>query len=209
VENEGGAGGVSGRHSTILSGPNVYGNTKIIGEQILHDLVQGDKNFPWNVVVLRYFNPVGAHPSGLLGENYKAGKANNLFPAILGAHITKKPIIVFGSDYDTCDGTAVRDYIHVVDLARAHTMSAEKLTGSTGLHVYNVGLGEGKSVMEVIQAFVGAGFEFDWVLGERREGDAAVSYCDNKKIREELGWEPEFGLAEMVSHTISFFNNRR
>jgi UDP-glucose 4-epimerase len=212
IEDGGGAGAMSERFSTILNGPNPYGNTKIIGEQILHDLVKAEENKTdkfWNIVVLRYFNPVGAHPSGLIGEDYKAGKANNLFPAVLGAHITGKPITVFGSDYPTRDGTAMRDYIHVVDLAYAHALSTMKLNNNKGLHVFNVGLGDGKTVMEVLAAFEEAGFKFNWVLGERREGDAAMSYCDNKKISETLGWTPEFGLEEMVSHTLNYFYNTK
>jgi UDP-glucose 4-epimerase len=208
VEDCGGAGAMSEKFSTILSGPSVYGNTKIIGEQILHDLVEGDSTGFWNVVVLRYFNPVGAHPNGKFGEDYKQGKVNNLFPAVLGAHITGKPITVFGSDYGTRDGTAMRDYIHVVDLARAHSLSVVKLDIARGINVFNVGLGDGKTVMEVLQAFKEAGFEFDWIMGERRPGDAEASYCDNKRIKEVLGWTPQFDLKEMVEHTLRYFRSR-
>jgi UDP-glucose 4-epimerase len=208
LEDGGGAGAMSEKFSTVLSGPSVYGNTKIIGEQILHDLVNGGKNSFWNIVVLRYFNPVGAHPGGEFGEDYKPGKVNNLFPAVLGAHITGNPINVFGSDYCTRDGTAMRDYIHVVDLARAHVLSAVKLHGNVGINVFNVGLGDGKTVMEVLQAFKEAGLEFDWIMGERRAGDAESSYCDNKKIKETLGWSPQFDLKEMVEHTLRYFRSR-
>ncbi len=212
IEDGGGAGAASQRYSTILNGPNPYGNTKIIGEQILHDLVKAEENKNetdrfWNIVVLRYFNPVGAHSSGLFGENYKAGKANNLFPAVLGAHITGKPITVFGSDYATRDGTAMRDYIHVVDLANAHALSLKKLDGAKDIHVFNVGLGDGKTVMEVLHAFKEAGLEFDWVIGSPREGDASASYCDNKKIKDLLGWTPRFDLKEMVNDTLLYFRS--
>lgn len=208
IENSGGAGAMSEKFPTILSGPSVYGNTKIIGEQILHDLVKADIDGFWNVVVLRYFNPVGAHPVWDFGEDYKPGKANNLFPAVLGAHITGKPISVFGSDYNTHDGTALRDYIHVVDLARSHSMSAVKLDIVRGINVFNVGLGHGKSVMEVLLAFREAGLDFDWNMAERREGDAEASYCDNSRIKEVLGWSPQFDLKEMVEHTLRYFRSR-
>ena len=209
---EDGAGAKSTKFSTILTGLSVHGNTKIIGEQILHDLVNAEEKKIesdrfWNVVILRYFNPVGAHPDGGFGEDYKPGKVNNLFPAVLGAHITGKPINVFGSDYSTRDGTAMRDYIHVVDLARAHVLSAVKLHGNTGCNVFNVGIGDGKTVMEVLQAFKEAGLEFDWNMGERREGDASASYCDNKKIKDALGWTPLFDLKDMVEHTLRYFRS--
>jgi UDP-glucose 4-epimerase len=213
IEDGGGAGAMSGRYSTIMNGPNPYGNTKIIGEQILHDLAHSEAKKSnadkfWNIVSLRYFNPVGAHPSGMFGEDYKVGKANNLFPAILGAYASQKSINVFGSDYDTHDGTAIRDYIHVVDLAKAHVLAAIKLDEARGINVYNVGIGNGKSVMEVLQAFRQAGLKIEWNIVDRREGDAPVSYCDNKRIREELGWSPQFGLKEMVEHSLKYFYNR-
>jgi UDP-glucose 4-epimerase len=203
TESSGFAGASSDRYPEIINGPHPYGNTKIICEQILQDIVKGDKTFGWNITVLRYFNPVGAHPSGLLGDPYKAGKANNLFPAILGAHIRDEPLSVFGSDYNTSDGTAIRDYIHVVDLARAHVMVD---IDTKGIHTYNVGLGNGHTVLEVINKFQEKGFEIKYNLSPRREGDVEASYCDNKKLTGAFGWVPLFNLDDMVTHTLGYFN---
>jgi UDP-glucose 4-epimerase len=201
-EDSGYAGASSNRYPEIINGPHPYGNTKIICEQILQDVVKGDVSFGWNITILRYFNPVGAHPSGLIGDPYKAGKANNLFPAILGAHIRNDALSVFGSDYNTRDGTAIRDYIHVVDLARAHVIVDVE---SKGIHTYNVGLGNGHTVLEVIHKFKEKGFDIKYKIAPRREGDVEASYCDNKKIVEAFGWKPVFNIDDMVDHTLKYF----
>jgi UDP-glucose 4-epimerase len=181
-----------------------YGNSKIVGEKLLIEIVNKEKTYPWNIVILRYFNPVGAHPSGLIGEQFKNGKGNNLFPAIINSHIKNIPLTIYGNNYLTHDGTAVRDYIHVVDLANAHTLVTLKLSNKIGIHIYNVGLGYGKSVLDVVNEFTKQGLHFEWKFGNRRHGDSEISYCDNNKITSEIGWNPQFNLYDMVNHTISY-----
>ncbi len=156
---------------------------------------------------MRYFNPVGAHNSALIGE-LPLGVPQNLVPFITQtAAGLRNELKVFGDDYNTPDGSAVRDYIHVVDLAKAHVLCGQKLENRSGIHIYNVGLGEGKTVKEVVDAFLQEGFEFNYEFGARREGDAAESYCDNSKIVSEFGWKPQLGIKDMVSSTISYFRN--
>ena len=175
---------------------NPYGWTKWMLEQILTDLHTADPE--WNVVLLRYFNPIGAHKSGLIGEDPK-GIPNNLMPYITQVAIGKLPCLgVFGDDYDTHDGTGVRDYIHVVDLAIGHVRAVEKLKEKAGVSVYNLGTGNGYSVLDMVKAFSKAcGKEIPYEIKPRRAGDIATCYCDASKAKEELHWTAERGLDEM------------
>lgn len=175
---------------------NPYGWTKWMLEQILTDLHTADPE--WNVVLLRYFNPIGAHKSGKIGEDPK-GIPNNLMPYITQVAIGKLECLgVFGNDYDTPDGTGVRDYIHVVDLAVGHVRAVEKLKEKAGVSVYNLGTGNGYSVLDMVKAFSKAcGKEIPYQIKPRRAGDIAICYCDATKAKEELHWTAERGLDEM------------
>ena len=175
---------------------NPYGWTKWMLEQILTDIQKSDPQ--WNVILLRYFNPIGAHKSGLLGEDPK-GIPNNLLPYVAQVAIGKLECVgVFGDDYDTPDGTGVRDYIHVVDLAKGHVKAIEKLKDKEGVSIYNLGTGNGYSVLQVIHAFEKAcGHPLKYRIKPRRAGDIASCYCDPTKAKEELGWEAEYGIEEM------------
>lgn len=177
---------------------NPYGRTKQIIEQILTDLHTADPE--WNVVLLRYFNPIGAHESGLLGEDPK-GTPNNLVPYIGQVAVGKRDALnVFGADYPTHDGTGVRDYIHVVDLAKGHLKAFRRLSPGSGVSIYNLGTGTGYSVLDVLHAYEKAcGRELSYVICPRRAGDVAVCYCDASKAKRELGWEAEKGLDEMCA----------
>ena len=179
---------------------NPYGWTKAMMEQILMDLQQARPD--WNVILLRYFNPVGAHPSGLIGESPN-GIPNNLMPYISQVAVGKLPELrVFGSDYPTADGTGVRDYIHVVDLARGHLAALAKIEQDPGLKVYNLGTGQGYSVFEMVEAFERAsGKEIPYQVVERRPGDIAVCYADPSAANRELGWSAQFGLDRMCEDT--------
>ena len=175
---------------------NPYGWTKWMLEQILMDIQKADPE--WNVILLRYFNPIGAHKSGLIGEDPK-GIPNNLVPYVAQVAIGKLACLgVFGNDYDTPDGTGVRDYIHVVDLAKGHVKAIEKLKDKEGVSIYNLGTGKGYSVLEVVHAFEKAcGHTIPYEIKPRREGDIAACYCDPAKAREELGWSAQYGIEEM------------
>ena len=175
---------------------NPYGWTKSMLEQILSDIQKADPQ--WNVVLLRYFNPIGAHKSGTIGENPN-GIPNNLMPYITQVAIGKLECLsVFGDDYDTHDGTGVRDYIHVVDLAIGPVRAVEKLKEKDGVSVYNLGTGNGQSVLDMVKAFGKAcGKEIPYVIKPRRAGDIATCYCDASKAKKELHWEAERGLEEM------------
>ncbi len=175
---------------------NPYGWTKWMLEQILTDIQHAQPD--WNVILLRYFNPIGAHKSGQIGEDPK-GIPNNLLPYVAQVAIGKLPCLgVFGKDYDTPDGTGVRDYIHVVDLARGHVKALQKLEESKGVRVYNLGTGKGYSVLDVVHAFEKAcGHPIPYEIKPRRAGDIATCYCDPTKAREELGWEAQYGIEEM------------
>lgn len=177
---------------------NPYGWTKSMLEQVLTDIHTSDPE--WNVILLRYFNPIGAHKSGLIGEDPK-GIPNNLLPYVAQVAIGKlESIGVFGNDYDTPDGTGVRDYIHVVDLARGHVKAIQKLADKEGVSIYNLGTGNGSSVLDVIHAFEKAcGHELKYVIKERRAGDIATCYAKCDKAKEELGWEAEYGIEEMCA----------
>lgn len=175
---------------------NPYGQTKSMLEQVLTDIQVSDPE--WNVILLRYFNPIGAHKSGMIGEDPK-GIPNNLLPYVAQVAVGKLECIgVFGNDYDTPDGTGVRDYIHVVDLAKGHVKAIEKLKEKQGVLVYNLGTGKGYSVLEVVKAFGKAcGRELPYVIKPRRPGDIAQCYADPSKAKAELGWEAQYGIDEM------------
>lgn len=175
---------------------NPYGWTKWMQEQILTDLHTADSE--WNVILLRYFNPIGAHESGLIGEDPK-GIPNNLLPYVAQVAIGKlKEINVFGNDYPTPDGTGVRDYIHVVDLAKGHVKAIERFEKKDGVFVCNLGTGHGYSVMDVIHAFEKAcGKELPYVIRPRRDGDVATCYSSPAKAEKELSWKAQFDLIDM------------
>ena len=175
---------------------NPYGWTKWMIEQILMDLHTADP--AWNVVLLRYFNPIGAHPSGLIGEDPK-GIPNNLVPYVAQVAVGKRPFVqVFGDDYPTPDGTGVRDYIHVVDLARGHVSALEWMNGREEVGIFNLGTGTGSSVLDVIHAFEKAcGHELPYKICPRRDGDIAANWCDATRAREEMGWTAEFDIDDM------------
>ena len=177
---------------------NPYGWTKWMIEQILTDLHTADPE--WNVILLRYFNPIGAHKSGLIGEDPK-GIPNNLLPYVAQVAIGKlQSVGVFGNDYDTPDGTGVRDYIHVVDLAVGHVKAINKIKENPGVKVYNLGTGNGYSVLDVIKAFSKAcGHDVPYVIKERRPGDIAICYSDASLAKKELGWEAQYGIDEMCA----------
>ena len=177
---------------------NPYGRTKGMLEQILTDLHTADDE--WNVVLLRYFNHIGANESGLLGEDPK-GIPNNLVPYIAQVAVGKLEYLnVFGNDYDTPDGTGVRDYIHVVDLAKGHVKAVKKLTDKEGVSIYNLGTGVGYSVLDVLHAYEKAcGKTLKYEIKPRRDGDVAVCYSDSAKAKKELGWVAEKGIEEMCA----------
>ena len=177
---------------------NPYGWTKSMLEQILSDIQKADPE--WNVVLLRYFNPIGAHKSGTIGENPN-GIPNNLMPYITQVAVGKlKELNVFGNDYDTHDGTGVRDYIHVVDLARGHVKALKKIEDKSGLNIYNLGTGKGYSVLDIVKNFEEAtGVTIPYVIRDRRPGDIATCYSDAGKAEAELGWKAEYGIKEMCA----------
>ncbi len=181
-----------------LSAVNPYGRTKLMIEEILGDLHQADNS--WNIILLRYFNPVGAHESGQIGEDPN-GIPNNLFPYITQVAVGKlAKLSVFGSDYPTRDGTGVRDYIHVVDLAIGHLKALDKLPKNPGVVAYNLGTGHGYSVLEAVAAFEkAAGQKIPYQIVDRRPGDTAAAYADPSKARAELGWMAEKDLYAMCA----------
>ena len=179
-----------------LSTTNPYGETKLMIERILKDLWVSDNS--WSVSVLRYFNPIGAHKSGLIGENPK-GIPNNLLPYVAKVAAGQLPYLsVFGNDYDTKDGTGVRDYIHVVDLAKAHLKALERAEKKQGVEYFNIGTGTGYSVLEIVHAYEKAtGLKVNYKIVDRRPGDIATCYANPTKAYEELGWQAENGIEEM------------
>ncbi|MBQ0088286.1 MAG: UDP-glucose 4-epimerase GalE [Prevotellaceae bacterium] len=185
---------------------NPYGWTKSMLEQVLMDIQKADPE--WNVVLLRYFNPIGAHQSGLIGENPN-GIPNNLMPYITQTAIgMRKELGVFGNDYDTPDGTGVRDYIHVVDLARGHVAALKAIAENKGLSIYNLGTGHGYSVLDVVKAFEKAnGLKVPYSIKPRRPGDIATCYCNPAKAKAELGWEAEYGIEDMCRDSWNFQKN--
>ena len=182
---------------------NPYGWTKSMLEQILTDIQKADPE--WNVVLLRYFNPIGAHKSGLIGENPN-GIPNNLMPYITQVAVGKlKELGVFGNDYDTPDGTGVRDYIHVVDLAKGHVKAVQKLEDNSGLSIYNLGTGKGYSVLDIVKNFEAAtGVKIPYAIKPRRAGDIAICYANPGKAKRELGWEAKYDLERMCKDSWNF-----
>ena len=175
---------------------NPYGTTKAFTERILTDVCKADPTL--NVALLRYFNPIGAHPSGLIGEDPK-GIPNNLVPYVAQVAVGKlEAVQVFGNDYPTPDGTGVRDYIHVCDLASGHVAALNWMNGKTGVEIFNLGTGTGTSVLEVVAAFSKAcGKELPYVIRERRAGDIAANWCDASKAERMMGWKAQYDIADM------------
>ena len=181
---------------SAVSATNPYGQTKLTIEYILKDLHQADAS--WNISLLRYFNPVGAHESGKIGEDPN-GIPNNLMPYVTQVAVGKlDKLNIFGGDYPTDDGTGVRDYIHVVDLAKGHIKALQKIKNDGGISIYNLGTGVGSSVLDVVKAFEKAtGKEIPYQITERRPGDAAICYANPQKAKDELGWSTEKDLYDM------------
>lgn len=185
---------------------NPYGQTKSMLEQVMIDVQKADPE--WNVVLLRYFNPIGAHQSGTIGENPN-GIPNNLMPYITQTAVGKrKELGVFGNDYDTPDGTGVRDYIHVCDLASGHVAALKAINRKCGLAIYNLGTGHGYSVLDVVKAFIKVnGVDVPYVIKPRRAGDIATCYCDPAKAKAELGWEAKYGIEDMCRDSWNWQKN--
>ena len=188
------------------SATNPYGYTKVMIEQILQDVAFADSE--WSIALLRYFNPIGAHESGLIGED-PTGIPNNLMPYITQVAVGKLPrLSVFGDDYDTPDGTGVRDYIHVVDLALGHIKALDKIKETEGVGIYNLGTGTGYSVLDLVHNFQDAnGVEIPYVIVDRRPGDVATCYADATKAKEELGWTAQKTLADMCRDSWNWQKN--
>ena len=185
---------------------NPYGWTKSMLEQILMDIQKADEE--WNVILLRYFNPIGAHKSGTMGENPN-GIPNNLMPYITQVAVGKlEQLGVFGDDYDTPDGTGVRDYIHVVDLAIGHVKALKKIEENAGLCIYNLGTGHGYSVLDIVKNFEAANdIKIPYVIKERRPGDIATCYCDPSKAEKELGWKAQYDIKDMCADSWRWQKN--
>lgn len=191
-----------------LSTTNPYGTTKLFIERIIEDVCVANPDF--SAVVLRYFNPIGSHKSGLIGEN-PVGIPNNLMPYIVRvADKQLKELSVFGNDYDTHDGTGVRDYIHVVDLAKGHLKAIEKADKSKGVNFYNLGTGTGYSVLDLVETFKRVnGVDVPYKIVDRRPGDIAACYADPTKAYEELGWKAELGIEEMCRDSYNYILKSR
>ena len=191
------------RHAT-----NPYGETKIVNEKILNDLHISDTD--WNVALLRYFNPIGAHKSGLIGENPN-DIPNNLMPYIVKVATGEyKELSVYGNDYDTVDGTGVRDYIHVVDLAKAHIKAIEWTFKNKGIDAFNIGTGHGYSVLELVEAFKKYNnVDVPYKIAPRRKGDIASCYADASYAKKELGWESQLEIEDMVKDSYNFAIKQR
>jgi UDP-glucose 4-epimerase len=189
-----------------LKATNPYGRTKLMIEEILRDLYTADNS--WNIAILRYFNPIGAHPSGRIGEDPN-GIPNNLVPYITQVAIGKlKELKVFGNDYNTHDGTGVRDYIHVVDLVIGHIKALEKLQTNPGVVTYNLGTGKGYSVLDMVKAFSKVvGREIPYKIVERRPGDVAICYADPAKAKIEMGWVAKRDLDTMCEDSWRWQKN--
>lgn len=185
---------------------NPYGWTKSMLEQVLSDIQKADPE--WNVILLRYFNPIGAHKSGTIGENPN-GIPNNLMPYVTQVAVGKRDhLTVFGNDYDTPDGTGVRDYIHVVDLARGHVKALDKIKENAGLKIYNLGTGIGYSVLDIVKNFEEVnGVKIPYEIGPRRPGDIATCYSSAEKAYKELGWKAEYGIKDMCADSWNWQKN--
>ena len=199
---------ISPLNETMKTGgtTNPYGTTKYFIEQILTDVAKSDPE--WSICLLRYFNPIGAHESGRIGESPN-GIPNNLMPYITQVAEGKREYLnVYGDDYDTPDGTGVRDYIHVVDLAKGHLRALDKICGTHGVEVYNLGTGNGYSVLDVVKAFEKAsGVKVPYKIAPRRPGDLATCYSDPSKAERELGWKAEKGINEMCADSYRWQHN--
>ena len=189
-----------------LTATNPYGRTKLMAEEILRDLATSDSS--WNIAILRYFNPIGAHESGIIGEDPN-GIPDNLMPYITKVAVGElKELSVFGNDYDTIDGTGVRDYIHVVDIAIGHIRALEKLETNSGLVTYNLGTGNGFSVLQLVKAFSKvSGKEIPYKIAPRRAGDVAICYADPSKANKELNWKAERTLEQMCEDSWRWQKN--
>lgn len=185
---------------------NPYGWTKSMLEQVFTDIQKADSE--WNIVLLRYFNPIGAHPSGKIGDNPN-GIPNNLMPFITQVAVGKRDeLSIFGNDYNTEDGTGVRDYIHVVDLARAHVCALQAIKNNCGLEVYNIGTGRGYSVLDVVSAFEKVNdLKIPYSIKPRRLGDIATCYCNPQKANEELAWKAEYDIDDMCRDSWNWQKN--
>ena len=190
-----------------LSTTNPYGTTKLMIENILRDLYKSDNN--WSIAILRYFNPIGAHKSGLIGENPN-DIPNNLMPYIVKvANKELKELSIFGNDYDTKDGTGVRDYIHVVDLSKGHIKAIEKILNETGCDAYNLGTGNGYSVLEIVETFKKVNnIDVPYKIVDRRPGDIAACFADPSYAKEKLNWQAEYGIEEMCKDSYEFIKKQ-
>lgn len=190
----------------ISNATNPYGQSKIIIEGILNDLYKADNE--WNIVLLRYFNPIGAHKSSKIGEN-PFGVPNNLMPYVTQVAIGKRDFLnIFGNDYDTKDGTCIRDYIHVVDLAKGHVCALKNIMANKGLSVYNLGTGKGYSVLDVVQTFERVnGVKIPYKFAPRRDGDVMINFADATKAKQELGWVAENSLDDMCKDAWNWQKN--
>lgn len=191
------------KESFPLSTTNPYGTTKLYIEGILKDLCVASND--WSIAILRYFNPIGAHKSGLIGENPN-GIPNNLMPYIIKVATKELEVLnVFGDDYDTPDGTGVRDYIHVVDLAKGHIKAIEKVLNDTGVDCYNLGTGRGYSVLDLVKTFEKVnGIKVNYAIAPRRSGDVAACYADPSYAKEKLNWEAELDIEDMCRDSYKF-----
>ncbi len=196
------------REDFPLSTTNPYGSTKLMIENILRDVFVSDSE--WSISLLRYFNPIGAHKSGLIGEEPN-GIPNNLMPYIVKVASGELEVLsVFGSDYPTHDGSGVRDYIHVVDLAKGHIKALEKTLATTGVEAYNLGTGNGYSVLDLVKTFEAeTGVKVNYKIVDRRPGDVAICFADPKKACDELGWKAEYGLAEMCKDSWNYIKSKK
>ena len=196
------------KENSRLSTTNPYGATKLYIEGILKDLYISDKD--WSIAVLRYFNPVGAHKSGLIGEDPN-GIPNNLMPYIVKVANGELPCLnIFGDDYDTIDGTGVRDYIHITDLANGHIKAVDYVLNNMGIDYYNLGTGHGYSVLEMVNAFMEVNnVDVPYKIVERRDGDIAECYADTEYAYDRLGFKAEYGLNEMVESAYNFVKNQK
>ena len=187
---------------------NPYGTSKLFIEHILNDVYVSDDEF--SIVILRYFNPIGAHKSGLIGDNPN-GIPNNLMPYITKVAVGELPYLnIFGNDYPTKDGTGVRDYIHVTDLAIGHVRALNKILNDKGIHIYNLGTGVGYSVLDIVNAFEKVNnIKIPYVIKERREGDIAKCYADPSKAKQELGFEAKYTIEDMVKDSYQFYINNK
>lgn len=194
------------REGFSLSTTNPYGTTKLMIEDILRDLYVSDND--WSIAILRYFNPIGAHKSGLIGENPN-DIPNNLMPYIVKVACGELECLsVFGNDYDTPDGTGVRDYIHVVDLARGHIKAIQHILNSKGIDAFNLGTGHGYSVLDLVNTFIKVnGVQVKYKITDRRPGDIDACYADPSKARDILGWEANLGIEDMCRDAYNFVKN--